>query len=488
MKVNHIACGPPANDSEFKAVFYLKTHLWSTQGEGEWILLSNLTFSINHQLQSDEIDIVVIGPPGVKVLEVKHWNTRWMESYPQILEQEAERITEKARKIGTTLRHRYTNLPRVEGAFLLTDDSLDAQKTKDLKLRGVCFYTLRDWKEAIGLHETRCFNGDQVRTLSKLLEPKCAVILEGSLRRFAGMVNLELLTPKDERFHRAYRGSHSIRQDRVILHLYDISATQEKNVERKARREFEALHKLQLYPWAPRILDSFQSAPGYPGEMFFFTIVDPAAPTMAARANDSGWRLLERIGFAKKTIGALSQMHAAGKEESPIIHRNLTPKTILVCHDGAPILTGFDLARIPFESSIGPAVVPSPGWEKTAAPEVREGGLSAADQRSDVYSLCASLRVIFEGNVSAEAQKAMEILQSGLAKLPEERVTLEQLTLFFAEMLGESVPRPEPPASRFWSEGQVVPFRDHDYRIVTRLGAGGVGITFKVCSRYLFVS
>ena len=480
MKVNHIACGPPANESESKAILHLKTHLESTQGEGEWILLSNLTFSINHQLQSDEIDIVVIGPPGVKLLEVKHWNTRWMESYPQIIEQEAERITDKARKIGTTLRHRCTDLPRVEGAFLLTDDSLDARKIKDLKLRGVCFYTLKDWKEAIGLDEIKCFNRDQVRTLSKLLEPKCALILEGSLRRFASIVNLELLTPKDERFHRAYRGCHSIRQDRVILHLYDISATQEKNAERKARREFEALQKLQLYPWAPRILDSFQPAPGYPGEMFFFTIVDPAAPTITDRANDSGWKLLERIDFARKTIDALSQMHGAGKEESPIIHRNLTSKTILVCHDGVPILTGFDLARIPFDSSLGPTVVPSPGWEKTAAPEVREGGLSAADQRSDVYSLCASLRIIFEGNGSAEALKAMRNLQSGLAEAPEERETLEQLSLTFAEMLGESIFPPAPPAARFWSEGQVVRFRDHDYRIVTKLGTGGVGITFKV--------
>jgi serine/threonine protein kinase len=480
MKVNHIPCGPPANESESKAVSHLKTRLESTQGEGEWILLSNLAFSINHQLQSDEIDIILIGPPGVKVLEVKHWNARWMESNTQILEKEAERVTDKARRIGTTLRHRFTNLPRVDGAFLLTDESLDAPKTKDLKLRGVRFYTLKDWKEAIGLDEIRCFNNDQVRILSELLEPKCAVILEGNLRRFAGIVNLELLTPKDERFHRAYRGSHSIRQDRVILHLYDISATQEKNAERKARREFEALHQLQLYPWAPRILDSFQSAPGYPGEMFFFTIVDPAAPTIADRANDSGWGLLERIDFTKKTIGALSQMHVAGKEGSPIIHRNLTPKTILVCHDGTPILSGFDLARIPFDSSIGPSVVPSPGWEKTAALEVRESGLSAADQRSDVYSLCASLRVIFEGNTSTEAQKAMGILQSGLAEVPEERVTLEQLSLAFSEMVSGPAPPPAPPASRYWSEGQVVRFRDHDYRIVTRLGAGGIGTTFKV--------
>ncbi len=35
--------------------------------------------------------------------------------------------------------------------------------------------------------------------------------MEGSMRRLAGYVNLELQTPKEERFHRIYKGSHSAR-------------------------------------------------------------------------------------------------------------------------------------------------------------------------------------------------------------------------------------------------------------------------------------
>jgi hypothetical protein len=89
---------------------------------------------------------------------------------------------------------------------------------------------------------------------------------------------LELQTPKDERFHRVYRGSHPARRDRVVLHLYDLSASDDKNAEAKAKREFQALHRLQLHSWAPRLLDSYQDAPGFEGEMFFFTVVDPAAP------------------------------------------------------------------------------------------------------------------------------------------------------------------------------------------------------------------
>lgn len=37
-----------------------------------------------------------------------------------------------------------------------------------------------------------------------------------------------------------------------------------------------------------------------------------------------------------------------------------------------------------------------------------------------------------------------------------------------------------PPPARFWTEDQVIRFRDRDYRIISRLGSGGVGTTFKV--------
>src|SRR5262249_44737115 len=154
---------------------------------------------------------------------------------------------------------------------------------------------------------------------------------DGSLRRFAGYVNLELTTPKEQRFHRVYKGVHSTRQDKVILHLYDISIREEANAEAKARREYQALQKLQLHSWAPRILDSFQDAPGYSGEMFFFTVVDPAAPSIEERRRDHSWRPLDRAAFARSAVAAVQDFHYADTGE-PMVHRNLTSRTILVRH------------------------------------------------------------------------------------------------------------------------------------------------------------
>jgi hypothetical protein len=122
VKVTRFSCGPAANDSEINAFNQLENRLRSVAGTDAWILLTNLAFSVTHQLQSDEIDIVAIGPPGVRVVEVKHWTAQWVDAHGDFIAQEADRVTNKARKIGTTLRKVLSNLPRVDGAILVTEE------------------------------------------------------------------------------------------------------------------------------------------------------------------------------------------------------------------------------------------------------------------------------------------------------------------------------------------------------------------------------
>ena len=362
MRVALFSSGPAANESELSAFQHLASRLESTAGDEQWILLTNLAFSVTHQLQSDEIDIVVIGPPGVRVIEVKHWTAQWVDGHPELVAQEADRTTNKARKIGTTLRRIFPGLPHVNGAILLTQEPSKVKRLAGRDVRGVPFYSLNEWKNAVGFDSSITLASQQVKRLGRALEPKSGVAMDGSLRRLAGYVNLELQTPKDERFHRVYRGIHSARQDRVLLHLYDLSASNERNIETKARREYDALHKLQLHGWAPRILDSYQNAPGYAGEMFFFTLVDPAAPSIDARSSDVSWETTARLAFARSAVRALAELHEAGAGHEPMVHRNLTPKTILVKYDNSPILTGFELTKIPTDIS----VAPSSPWLKVA--------------------------------------------------------------------------------------------------------------------------
>lgn len=479
MKVTLFPCGPVANESELLAFKQLESRLQSLPGDGEWILLTNLAFSVTHHLQSDEIDIVAIGPCGVRVIEVKHWTSQWADAHSDSVIHEAEKVTEKARKVGTTMRKLVPTLPRVDGTILLTQEASKTKKLAAAEVRGVTFHSLTDWKAALGLEKPGILTPQQIRNLGRALEPKTAIALDGSLRRFAGYVNLELTTPKEERFHRVYKGVHSTRQDRVVLHLYDLSLREEPEAEAKARREFEALQRLQLYAWAPRILDSFQDAPGYAGEMFFFTIVDPAAPSIQDRSVDASWSSASRVAFAKNAVAALQELHAVSAK-GPLLHRNLTTRTILVKHDNSAILTGFDRSKI--SSDVTVASLRTFSSEDTAmvAPEIRNKGLGAADSRSDIYSLCACLSTLFPAERDATTLRANHVLRQGMAADPNARAALHELDISLSEILGQSAPPPSAPPARFWTEDQMIRFRDRDYRIVAHLGSGGVGATFKV--------
>lgn len=68
------------------------------------MLLTNVMFSVSHVLQSDEIDLVAIGPPGVRIIEVKHWNPQWVKYNGLTVEAEADRVSMKdaglARRCG----------------------------------------------------------------------------------------------------------------------------------------------------------------------------------------------------------------------------------------------------------------------------------------------------------------------------------------------------------------------------------------------------
>ena len=482
MNVTPFHCGPFANESERTAFEHLRGRIESSLGasDDQWILLTNLTWSVTHQFQADEIDMIAIGPPGVRVIEVKHWSRKWVDEHPDLVDQEADRVTNKARKIGTTSRKSVPDLGRVDGVILLTRESSGVRELAGRVVRGVRFCTLKEWREAIDFDAATVLRPQQVARLGRLLEPKSAVALDGSLRRFAGYVNLERRTPPTQRFHRVYQGVHATRHDKVILHLYDLSASDEAHAETRAKREFATLHRLQLHGWAPRVLDSWQPAPGYAGEMHFFTVTDPLAPSVEKRASDRSWDTGARLAFARAALGALAELHGETVDDAPILHRNLTPATILVRHDNTPIFTSFELSRIPSEQSVGSVGPPSGEWPPATAPEVREQGLHAADARSDRYALCASLRVLFEDRDDETSRQALEVLASGMEDDPAQRSEVSVLDAHLSALLGESPPAPPPPPARFWTEDQIVPFRGSHYRVVERLGSGGVGTAFKV--------
>lgn len=489
MSARKVPCGPPANRSEELALDRCVSALNAAHPKEPWFVLANLVSSVSPDRQSDELDLVCVGARGVVLIEVKHWDASWMREHLEVVEAEVEKLTAKAKRLAGRVR---ALLPKatckVEQWLLVTKDAGGA---KFDPVRGVPVRTLKTLGDAFGALSANVLTPVQVKTLVEGLEPKAKVQLDGRIRRLAEYVNLELCSAQEDRFHRVYRGVHKRTKEKVVLHLYDLSATDEKNARRLAEREFRAIQLLQKCRCVPRFRDSFQDLPDYPGELCFFTLFDPDAPALSRRAADATWDDAQRIEFAARALEALRELHGLTDEDDiPVVHRNLSPDTVLVGARNQPLFTGFHLARLPTTETLGrSAAVVSAPW---VAPEVTGKGISAASQASDVFALCATLKSMFTGRISDLARRAEAVLDKGLKAKPDERAALEELVRQMRDLLspvgpaGAQPPSDEQalpcecPPSDLWCEGMEVPFRDMTLCVVARLGSGGVGQSFKV--------
>jgi len=477
--VRWIPCGDYANESERIAVERLRNKLQSA--DGTWILLSNLNHSPHPNRRSDEIDLVVIGPTGVFVIEIKHWDAGYLRQQGFIAEQEAERINAKSKRVAGKLRQRF-DPGFVTPCLLLTRGEVRFEANKRPQPRGVAVFGLAEWQELLAVGGAERLNSEQVDLAAKVLEPSVKVALAGDLRAFAGLINLERLSEKTDAFHRVYRGQHPTRRDRVILHLYDLSASSNKQAKQYAQREFETIQRWQKSPYVSSLLDSFQEAEGYPGELYFFSLVDPGAPSLQQRRGDRAWDIPARLAYTRAALSALVQFHQPEEPgQTPLLHRRITPDNLRVRHNGQPLFTDFALSRLEDAQTISNAPVDFGAMATYVAPEVQSGGLAAATAQSDNYALCATLAILFEDQDHAPlADQIREILLQGCNQNPEERPPLTELATKLDTLQDAALPAPTLPAPEFWDEDTVVPFQNSRYKIVSRLGQGGIGQTFKV--------
>jgi serine/threonine protein kinase len=481
--VKHIPCGPPVNQSEKDAFEYLRSRLQGLANT-DWYLLTNVVHSAQSSQTADEIDIVCVGSSGVHVVEVKHWDSAFLRRNPgNVVEGEADRLERKARRLKGTLHLQFQFEGFVSGKLLLTKVPSERHKTGAQRktIKSTPVFGLVEWADLLETDATVQLSNEAAFAIAKYLEPRFKDPCGHKVRNFGDFVEMEMYAGVGDGFHRVYRARRRPGRERVIVHMYDLSALDDKNALEVARREFDALQRYQKSPFLPNLMDSFQEAALYPGEICFFSYTDTDAADLASRCEDPGWLIPERIRFARRCVEALLTLHEPGSDTPPALHRNLTPKTIRVRSNGEPLLTGLHAARISGSQSVGASLPPIPNDARPyVAPEVLKSGWPASTTASDVYSLCSSLHPIFsayEGD--SLARRAREVLGRGLAIDPAERPLLRRLL----EELGSEQtarPRDQPIPTEYWDADTTQEFRGRHYRVVTRLGRGGTGSTFKV--------
>jgi hypothetical protein len=144
LRVIHVPCGPFANTSELKAFNAVDQEIRRKSGDGTAYVLTNLTHS-NLRGQADEIDIVVIGPGGAIVVEVKHWDASALRK-SDLSDPAAELIVAKSKRIAGSLRSADHTVGFVAAAFLLTREAGSIKKNGQLPRHpmGVVAHGLKD--------------------------------------------------------------------------------------------------------------------------------------------------------------------------------------------------------------------------------------------------------------------------------------------------------------------------------------------------------
>lgn len=394
---------------------------------------------------------------------------------------EAEKLNTKVKKIVSRLRKRF-DVGYVNGKMLLTKDGVKFSDQDRFRVRGVPLFGNAEWKALLGVDAPTVLNDEMIEAIGREIEPQIKLSLNGEVRTLAGLTNLELISARGDRFHRVYRGIHVSRRDRATLHLYDLSASDDKNALEKAQREYEVIQRLQKSLYLPRILDSFRELPDYPGELYSYSLIDSAASALCLKADDRAWLAQERIDFSIRSVWALDGLHHPASVEDPeILHRNLSPHTVKVRHDGTPLFTDLNYAKLPDAQTVAIQVTEKSPF---TSPEVMFGGLGAADVRTDTYALSATLITLFEEDELGAQAKA--ILSEGCRDRPSDRTSLQELAARLSKLvqpaqIAHLTPRAQSIGEpKYWDEDTVIAFKGSSYRIVSRLGAGGFGITFKV--------
>jgi formylglycine-generating enzyme required for sulfatase activity/serine/threonine protein kinase len=493
--VRHVSCSAYVNEGERRGVEAIIAALHGAD-VGPWVVMSNVFVSSKGK-PLGEVDAIVIGPPGLAIVEIKNFDAESLkqdECYKGSGRSAADEMAYAARKtegkartvkgiVQELAKKHFAPMPFVKARILLARDS--KARYAPLEYDGVAVFGIPEILAMCSASEKPRWTPEVIHAIAKEFEPNAALALGEEICAFAGVTGLKRFGDVKDSFRRIYRGlrhGSGSAPYSVQLHVYDLTVSAAQGHAQAlllAEREFEVIRRWQKLPYVPAIIDSLQAPTDYPGEMLFYVQEAPARTWWAALKKMT---LAEQLGFACQAMQALAAFHAEG-----LIHRRIAPFNLCMRANGSVVFVDYSLARIEDARTVSSSLQIELGKARDyAAPEVRVGGLAAGERKSDVYALCKSLLEGFTEN-DALAVQVKNLLQTGCAddqaKRPDAAALLEKLQ---ALQVSDSpqVKMAAAPEEEFdvaaWVPGLVLPFQSGRYRLCQKLGSGGVGETWRV--------
>ncbi len=397
-----IPIGEPVNEAERLAIAHLRDNL-----PDSYLVLHN--FEVIRNGEYFEVDLAVVAPHAVYLVDVKGtrglidvYGPKWYPDGRQPYTSPLLKLRGHARSIKGVITESQPSRRDLEGVFvegvvlLTAPDAVlqdpggrDAPNVTTLKKSAAFFQSTsrvsgRFSKNIAAMHNM------VLKALRGVARPK-----SGPLRFGSWEVTERLGAMNEYTEYRAVNGFAGPRAGTVLLRAYQADPYL-PHAEREAQRKrisnaYAALNRLPSHPGIVGARDFF---PTESEDRFILVTEDVAGQALRLYIDKPNLALTldQKLRAAKDLLDALDHAHKNG-----VIHRNITPSTVLIGSDGRVRLTGFDFARAGADRSrtiaqeIGDELEPA-----YLAPEMI-GEASAASPGSDIFSAGLVLYELFVG-------------------------------------------------------------------------------------------
>jgi tRNA A-37 threonylcarbamoyl transferase component Bud32 len=385
MPIQHIRCFPGATQGEEIAAEFIRDAFKNNDA----VLLSNFHHPNGIGAGTDEIDLLLVNTRGVWLLETKHWYgairgdpSNWSKGGRRY-KSPIRDIEMKARRVGTTVQELGFDNVSVAGLVVLTvpepDCTLDLDdplKDKVLRLNQSLVKAVTGDRFLFRSHNRR-LTADDVKRIGQLLaaqkvDPKRRIV--GSYRLLRELEADELYT--------VYEAQHTDVGRRARVKRYELTGLDKiPDLARAAKRFQQDMRALITVEGHSNVVRAYDFYPDPDTSIVYWLILEWVdGPTLRDLLDRAKFSYDQQLGIMLPLARALDYCHRKG-----IIHRNITPSSIYVARDATVKLGDFDFARVPAAGTISVQGQPLIRNDYTA-PEIRDDA-SAADQRSDLYSL-----------------------------------------------------------------------------------------------------
>jgi serine/threonine protein kinase len=345
-----IPIGEPVNDAERQAIAHLRDHL-----PDAYLILHN--FDIPRQGELFEVDLAVIAPHAVYLVDVKgtrglievhgpKWYPNGRQPYPSPL----LKLRSHARTLKGIITDSQPSRRDLEGIYV---DAVILLTAPDAVLQdpgGRDTPNVTTLAKAVAFfRNTTRLPGHYSKNIAAF-HPMVRTAIQGVARprtgplRFGNWEVVERLGATDQ--YTEYRGVNvfaGVRAGTVLLRVYqaDPYLPQDKH-DAQHRRIANAYLALSRMPGHPGIVGARDFFPTDDKARYILVSDDVPGQALRLYLDKAGLALTlsQKLRIAEDILHALDHAH-----QHNVIHRNLTPSTILLGSDGRVRLTGFDFAR-----------------------------------------------------------------------------------------------------------------------------------------------